>query len=161
MLPCPSGWIRLHFSKDRSTIRAETRTAAKIFQRVCKGLLQCQKQATLCPQTHPRVQASLTSIKDALAEFQVETGQPFLLDISEALEETANEQENRGESADVILARLLERRLIDKLLLPTGVTRDELYEFCFLLRDEAIKQSEKRDQILVDLNQLEQIRLSF
>ena len=139
----------------------ELATASALFEQICSNLLQCQRFTSLYPKAHPRVQAALALIRTGLEEYHRETAEPFLLEVSETLEESHEAEEEARKGDEYELARLLELRLIERLTLPLDVTEDDLFDFCNLLRDDVLSQPEKRDQVLVDLSQLHHIHLAF
>ncbi|MCZ6793158.1 MAG: hypothetical protein O7J95_06045 [Planctomycetota bacterium] len=136
-------------------------TDRDLVEEICALLLQCQKQTSLYPRSHPRVQESLAGIKSRLEEYYRQNNRPFLLMVSETLDEIDDPDHPERQGSDKILAQLLEYRLIEKIVLLPDVSKDELHEFCYLIRDDVLKQPEKRDQVLVNLSELQGVHLSF
>lgn len=128
----------------------------ELRERISSEVIHCRRYVSLYPEDHPRVQGSLGTLKSLLEEHHRTTARPFFLQVSNVLE--TDEHPPQPTSA-AELARLLETRLIEKLVIPPDVTAEALYKLCYLLREDALRQT--RDQILIDLHRLPGISLSF
>ena len=114
-----------------------TKERSSIEERISSGIILCQKNHSIYPRSHPRVQASLRALQVDLEQFRRETGGSFSMESSE-LEEPSPSQGPRsapgkGSRELSALRGLLKASLIEKVLILPGVTEDELFGLCLLL----------------------------
>ena len=122
---------------------------------IAAGLLLVQKNASLYPRDHPVVRRSLDRARESLAAYHGATGGIFFINVdeSEAAGEEPGSAPAKGDargavpgspaarrSETEVLRAILRRHLVRRVTILPEVASDELFRFCFLLRDDLRKR---------------------
>lgn len=134
-----------------------TETIRQLHDGVSSGILAATKNARLYPENHPVVTRSIDSLRETLGSFMGETGDPFCLEMDAP---EIGDDAVSLRSMESSLKSLLRRHLIRRAVLLPEVTREEIFQFCFLLREDLFAGAED-DSGTVHPEEWEHIRIEF
>ncbi|MBN1441458.1 MAG: hypothetical protein JXA90_02065 [Planctomycetes bacterium] len=122
---------------------ATSESPEDLVRKVSSDLLQCQSYAGLYFREHPRVVSLTEEIAGRLSRFEELTGGPLAFDAARVLEDAALLGTEDHATPELRLARLLESRLIEKIVLPARTSADEIFRFSALLREDVQNRGEE------------------
>lgn len=124
--------------KEEATAAAAARQA---LERVSAQILLCQRSIGMYPRSHPRVDAALRQIKEALESHVRETARRFHLDTEAILEEPDSREDPLDRRSRFVLAQALQLHLIESLSIAPEAPAEEIFELCFLLHEDFLRKA--------------------
>jgi len=117
----------------------------ELGDRICAGLLLCQKSNTVYPRGHPRLRAALAGLKAAIEDLYEKSGDGFIF---ESTLDPASRIGSGPSSADAeTLRRLLRMNRIESLVIGAAATDEELFELCLLLDPKRKAETDEIDPL--------------